>query len=143
MTSNLGSDWIGTVGRTLPADERRARAHAELEGRFRPEFLNRIDEVIVFGSLTREQLREIVGIQIHRLNSVLARQEIELSATESALDALAEEGYDPAYGARPLKRVIQRQVQNRLAEAILKGEIIPGQSVELDARGNEFVFVPR
>lgn len=143
MTSNLGSDWIGTVGRTLPADERRARAHAELEGRFSPEFLNRIDEVIVFGSLTREQLREIVGIQIHRLNSVLARQEIELSATESALDALAEEGYDPAYGARPLKRVIQRQVQNRLAEAILKGDISPGQNVELDARGNEFVFVPR
>ncbi len=143
MTSNLGSEWIGTLGRTLPAHERRARAQAELEARFRPEFLNRIDEVIVFGSLTREQLRKIVVIQIDRLNSVLAGQEIVLSVTEPALDALAEAGYDPAYGARPLKRVIQREVQNGLAEAILKGEVLPGQRVELDARGNEFVFIPR
>ncbi len=82
-------------------------------------------------------------IQIDRLNSVLAGQEIVLSVTEPALDALAEAGYDPAYGARPLKRVIQREVQNGLAEAILKGEVLPGQRVELDARGNEFVFIPR
>lgn len=142
MTSNLGSDWIGTTGRDMPENEKKKRAQRELEGRFRPEFLNRIDEVIVFGSLTREQLRDIVSIQIERLNSVLAGQNIVLTATEKALNSLAEEGFDPAYGARPLKRVIQREVQNRLAEAILKGEVVPGSTVRLDSGENGFVFIP-
>lgn len=141
MTSNLGSDWIGTVGRELPDKERKQRARNELEGRFRPEFLNRIDEVIVFGSLSREQLRRIVDIQLQRLNGVLKHQGIVLTASEEALDSLAEQGFDPAYGARPLKRVIQREVQNRLAEAILKGEVPPGSTVKLEARGSEFVFI--
>ena len=142
MTSNLGSDWIGTVGRDLSREERSRRAHGELQGRFRPEFLNRIDEVIVFDSLSREQLREIVSIQLQRLGKLLEGQGITLRATDQALDSLAELGYDPAYGARPLKRVIQREVQNRLAEAILKGEVIPGTEVTLEARENEFVLVP-
>ncbi|HPJ28681.1 MAG TPA: ATP-dependent chaperone ClpB [Candidatus Sabulitectum sp.] len=142
MTSNLGSDWIGTVGRDLSLEERNRRAQGELQARFRPEFLNRIDEVIVFDSLTREQLRDIVSIQLQRLGKLLEGQGITLRATDQALDSLAELGYDPAYGARPLKRVIQREVQNRLAEAILKGEIIPGTEVTLEARENEFVLVP-
>ncbi len=142
MTSNLGSEWIGTLGRELPDDQRKQRARNELEGRFRPEFLNRVDEVIVFDSLNREQLRQIVVIQLERLNRVLQGQGITLTASESALDSLAEMGFDPAYGARPLKRVIQREVQNRLAEAILRGEVITGGTVRLDARGDEFVFIP-
>ncbi len=142
MTSNLGSDWIGTVGRDLDPDERKRRAMQELEARFRPEFLNRIDEVIVFHSLTREQIRGIVAIQIHRLNAILKSRNLSLTASERALDLLAELGYDPAYGARPLKRVVQLEVQNRLAEAILKGEISEGSTVRIDVDGDELVFVP-
>ena len=143
MTSNLGSEWIGTLGRELTDDQRKKRARNELEGRFRPEFLNRIDEVVVFDSLNREQLRDIVVIQLERLNGILQGQDITLIASESALDSLAEMGFDPAYGARPLKRVIQREVQNHLAEAILKGEVLPGMTVSLEARGSELVFLPR
>ncbi len=142
MTSNLGSDWIGTVGRELAPEERKRRATRELEARFRPEFLNRIDEVIIFDSLSREQIRGIVSIQIQRLNSILAGQNLSIFASESALNHLAELGYDPAYGARPLKRVIQREIQNRLAEAILKGEIPEGSTVRIDLDGDSLVFIP-
>ena len=142
MTSNLGSDWIGTVGRDLPPKERIARATKELEARFRPEFLNRIDEVVVFDSLSREQIRGIVTIQIDRLNTILAGQNLSITASEKALDHLAELGYDPAYGARPLKRVVQREIQNRLAEAILKGEISEGSTVRVDLDGDKLVFIP-
>lgn len=142
MTSNLGSDWIGTIGRDLPEAERKARALRDLQGKFRPEFLNRVDEVVVFHSLTRDQLRRIVEIQLDRLNQLLSKQGITLRASEKALDSLAEAGFDPAYGARPLKRVIQREVQNRLAEAILKGEIESGSVVGVDADGTGFVLIP-
>ena len=142
MTSNLGSDWIGTIGRDLDPEERKRRATKELEAKFRPEFLNRIDEVIVFHSLTREQIRGIVAIQIEKLNAILSSQDLSLSASDSALDLLAELGYDPAYGARPLKRVVQREVQNRLAEAILKGEISEGSTVRIDIDGDDLVFIP-
>jgi len=142
MTSNLGSDWIGTVGRNLGSKERKRRATQELEARFRPEFLNRIDEVVVFHSLTREQIRGIVSIQIDRLNAILKSRNLSVAVSESALDLLAELGYDPAYGARPLKRVVQLEVQNRLAEAILKGEISDGSTVRIDIDGDELVFIP-
>ncbi len=142
MTSNLGSDWIGTVGRDLAPEERTRRATQELEARFRPEFLNRIDEIIVFDSLSREQIRGIVAIQIGRLNTILAGQNLSLTASEKALDHLAELGYDPAYGARPLKRVVQREIQNRMAEAILKGEISEGSTIRVDLDGDKLVFIP-
>jgi len=142
MTSNLGSDWIGTIGRDLDPEERKRRATKELEAKFRPEFLNRIDEVIVFHSLTREQIRGIVAIQIEKLNAILSGQNLSISASDFALDLLAELGYDPAYGARPLKRVVQREVQNRLAEAILKGEISEGSAVRIDVDGDDLVFIP-
>jgi ATP-dependent Clp protease ATP-binding subunit ClpB len=142
MTSNLGSDWIGTIGRGLDQDERKRRAAEELEAKFRPEFLNRIDEVIVFHSLTRKQIRSIVAIQIERLNEILSSQNLSISPSDSALDLLADLGYDPAYGARPLKRVVQREVQNRLAEAILKGEIPEGSTIRMDSDGDNLVFVP-
>ncbi len=143
MTSNLGSDWIGTLGRDLPRNELMNRAMRELEGRFRPEFINRLDEVIVFNSLTREEIRRIVEIQFGYLNRVLRAQEIELVPSGDAVDFLAEAGWDPAYGARPLKRVIQRMVQNRIAEAILKGGICPGQIVDLGVNHGELEFTVR
>ena len=143
MTSNLGSDWIGTIGRDLSPEEKKTRAKRELEARFRPEFLNRIDEVVIFDSLTQEQIRGIVSIQIDRLNSILAGQNLAISVSDRALDFLAELGYDPAYGARPLKRVVQREIQNRLAEAILKGEVSEGSTVKIDLDGNTLVFVPQ
>ena len=142
MTSNLGSDWIGTLGRDLPREEVLRRAMTELEGRFRPEFINRLDEVIVFNSLTREEIRRIVEIQFTSLNRILSSQEIQVVPSEEALELLAEMGWDPAYGARPLKRVIQREVQNRIAEAILRGDICPGQRVELKAAGSVLEFIP-
>ena len=142
MTSNLGSDWIGTIGRELDPEERKKRATAELEVRFRPEFLNRIDEVIIFDSLSREQIRGIVAIQIRRLNAILRSQNFTLSVSEQALDHLAEQGYDPAYGARPLKRVVRREIQNRLAEAILRGEIPDGSTIRIEIDGDSLVFIP-
>ena len=108
----------------------------------RPELLNRIDEVIIFDSLTREQIRGIVVIQIERLNAVLAGQNLSVTASDRVIEYLAELGYDPAYGARPLKRVIQREIQNRLAEAILKGEIPEGSSLRIDLDGDSLVFIP-
>ncbi|MCK5841826.1 MAG: hypothetical protein KAH31_06650, partial [Candidatus Sabulitectum sp.] len=132
----------GTVGRELAQTERDKRAIRELEAKFRPEFLNRIDEVIIFDSLTREQIRGIVVIQIERLNAVLAGQNLSVSASDRAIEHLAELGYDPAYGARPLKRVIQREVQNRLAEAILRGEVSEGSSLRIDLDGDSLVFIP-
>ncbi len=142
MTSNLGSDWIGTVGRDLPEEERKARATGELQARFRPEFLNRVDEVVIFDSLTQQQIRGIVTIQINRLNKILSGQNLTLSVSEKTLDYLAELGFDPAYGARPLKRVIQREIQNRLADAILKGEIPEGSTIRIDLDGDSLVFIP-
>ncbi len=142
MTSNLGSDWIGTVGRELAPAERDKRAIRELEAKFRPEFLNRIDEVVIFDSLTKEQIRGIVAIQIERLNAVLAGQNLSISASDSVIEYLAELGYDPDYGARPLKRVVQRKIQNKLAEAILKGEIPEGSSLRIDLDGDSLVFIP-
>jgi len=141
MTSNLGSDWIGTLGRDLPRAEVLRRAMTELESRFRPEFINRLDEVIVFNSLTREEIRRIVEIQFASLNRVLSSQDIAIVPSREALELLAELGWDPSYGARPLKRVIQREVQNRVAEAILRGDICPGQRVELVAAGSVLEFV--
>jgi ATP-dependent Clp protease ATP-binding subunit ClpB len=104
----------------------------ELRQAFRPEFLNRLDEIIVFHALTEGQLKEIVEIQLSGLRSRLAERHVELSLTDSAKTALVRNGYDPAYGARPLKRAIQREVETPLAKRILAGEIREGQSILLD-----------
>ncbi len=140
MTSNQGSDWIAESAGKLSQDELSTRAKRELEGLFRPEFLNRVDDVIVFGPLSREQIREIVDIQLDRLNRVLHDQHMAVRATDGALDWLAEVGYDPVYGARPLKRVIQRHVQNRLARLVLEGEVESGTVVEIGVEGDDLVF---
>ncbi len=139
MTSNLGSDWIAEMAGKLSQEELSERAKRELSSRFRPEFLNRVDDIIVFRPLGRDELRKIVEIQIDRLNKLLKEQNIILEPTEAALDLLAEMGYDPAYGARPLKRVIQKNVQNKLAEMIIEGTVKNGDRVELDAENGKLV----
>ncbi len=115
---------------------------AELANHFRPEFLNRLDEVIVFGQLSREQLREIVTIQIAGLDKLLLAKRIRLVLSPKAEEELALRGYDPAYGARPLKRVIQKEIQNALAMRLLKGEIREGDTVHVDVNDEGFVFTP-
>jgi ATP-dependent Clp protease ATP-binding subunit ClpB len=139
MTSNLGSQWILELGEA-DREEMERRVQEALREHFRPEFLNRVDELIVFRSLTRADIRRIVDLQIERLRRMLAEREIGLSLSDEARDALAEEGYDPHLGARPLKRTIQRRLQNPLAMQLLEGKFKPGQSVEVDVRGGAFVF---
>ena len=111
-----------------------------LREHFRPEFLNRVDEVIVFRPLTREQLASIVDIQVARLVRRLAERKIGLELTEAARALLAERGRDPVYGARPLKRTIQRLVQDELATRLLRGEFTEGDTVVVDVSGGELTF---
>jgi ATP-dependent Clp protease ATP-binding subunit ClpB len=116
------------------------RSAEDLGDRFRPEFLNRIDEVVVFEPLTREQLSEIVELQLGRLRERLSERRIEIDVTDAAKELLAEEGWDPAYGARPLKRAIQRLLENPLALRLLEGDFAEGDTVRVDAAGGELVF---
>ena len=107
---------------------------------FRPEFLNRVDDMIVFRRLTMEQLREIVDIQLEELRRRLADRQINLEVTDAAKALLAEEGFDPVYGARPLKRVIQHQIADPLAMKLLAGEFGDGDTVTIDAHGGDLTF---
>ncbi len=136
MTSNIGSRWIKELG----VETARERVMEELDRTFRPEFLNRIDEVILFRNLTREDLVQIVDIQLGRLRGLLAARRIGLEWTGAAREYLAEIGYDPVFGARPLKRVIQREVQDPLALAILRGEFVEGDVVQVDVRDGRVLF---
>jgi ATP-dependent Clp protease ATP-binding subunit ClpB len=108
--------------------------------RFRPEFLNRIDEIVQFEPLAKEQLAEIAELQLGRLRERLAERRLSLELTDAAKDALAEAGWDPAYGARPLKRAIQRLVENPLALRLLEGDFAEGDTVRVDAQEGELVF---
>jgi ATP-dependent Clp protease ATP-binding subunit ClpB len=116
------------------------RSAEEMRDRFRPEFLNRIDEIVVFEPLTREQLAEIVELQLERLRARLSERGLELELTEAAKEHLAEAGWDPTYGARPLKRALQRLVENPLALKLLEGKFEVGETVRVDARDGELVF---
>jgi ATP-dependent Clp protease ATP-binding subunit ClpB len=107
---------------------------------FRPEFINRVDEVVVFHPLLREQIRAIADIQIDYLRRRLAEHEMRLELTEAALDKLGEAGFDPVYGARPLKRAIQQRIENRLAQDILSGKFLPGDTILVDVSGEEMRF---
>jgi ATP-dependent Clp protease ATP-binding subunit ClpB len=141
MTSNIGSQAIQQIAKEGGTQAQIQEAVKEvLQTQFLPEFLNRIDETIVFHPLGRSEVRKIVGLQIDRLKRQLEANGIELQVTDRALDAIAEQGYDPTYGARPLKRVIQQEVQNPLATEILKGEFNEGSTVLLDFAADEFVF---
>jgi ATP-dependent Clp protease ATP-binding subunit ClpB len=141
MTSNIGSQAIQEItrqgGRQEDIDEAVKNA---LQANFLPEFLNRIDEVIVFHPLDTKQLRQIVKIQVSRVQKQLLQHDIQLDVTEAALDEISKLGYDPTYGARPLKRVIQQQIQNPLATEILKSNLGPETGVRVDYRDSEFTF---
>jgi ATP-dependent Clp protease ATP-binding subunit ClpB len=139
MTSNLGSQYIREMaGRD--EDEMRRKVMDVLNQSFPPEFLNRVDEIIIFHALTRADLVQVVDIQVRRLRNLLADRHIELLLTEAAKGLLAEIGYDPVYGARPLKRTIQRELQDPLALRILEGQFRDGDAVEVGAEKGAFVF---
>jgi ATP-dependent Clp protease ATP-binding subunit ClpB len=116
------------------------RSAEQMREHFRPEFLNRIDEIVVFQPLSREQIGEIVDLQLERLRGRLAERHIALELTDAAKEALAEAGWDPAYGARPLKRAIQRLVENPLALRLLDGEFGEGDTIRVDAQSGDLVF---
>jgi ATP-dependent Clp protease ATP-binding subunit ClpB len=139
MTSNLGGQLIQEM-KDRPFDEVRDAVVAVLRDHFRPEFLNRVDEVIVFKPLTQDQLQAIVDIQLARVQKRLDERKITLLVTDAARRLLVERGWDPVYGARPLKRAIQRSVQDPLAMMLLSGKFGEGDTVEVDARDGELVF---
>jgi ATP-dependent Clp protease ATP-binding subunit ClpB len=116
------------------------RSRAALTEYFRPEFLNRVDEVIEFGQLTREEIAQIVELQLARLRARLTEKEISLELTDAAKEAIVEAGWDPSFGARPLKRALQRLIENPLAMRLLEGEFAAGNTVRVDVRDGELVF---
>ncbi|MGD0950186.1 MAG: ATP-dependent chaperone ClpB [Candidatus Binatia bacterium] len=143
MTSNIGSQLILDYRGGEDADTYERMKTEVLEAlrqHFRPEFLNRVDEVVVFHSLTREQLKQIVGIQLQRLRARLAERKIELELTDAALEHFARTGYDPVYGARPLKRLLQKELETDLGRKIIAGEVRDSSRVVVDYRGNALVF---
>jgi ATP-dependent Clp protease ATP-binding subunit ClpB len=141
MTSNIGSDLILEIGGDESRyEEMKSQVLTLLRQHFRPEFLNRVDEIIIFHALTREQIRQIVSLQMRRVEQLLADQQIELLLTEEAKDYLAELGYDPMFGARPLKRVIQREIENPIATKLLENEFLPGDRILVDVANERLVF---
>ncbi|PGA16432.1 ATP-dependent Clp protease ATP-binding subunit ClpC [Priestia aryabhattai] len=147
MTSNVGADTLKRskhLGFTVEAEgqdykDMKGKVMAEMKRAFRPEFLNRIDEIIVFHSLEKPHLAEIVKLMADQLTKRLKEQEIDLELTKEAIDKIAEEGFDPEYGARPLRRAIQKHIEDRLSEELLKGVVQKGQKVTLDVDKGEFV----
>ena len=139
MTSNIGSQWIQETA-ALSREEMEKRVTEALRAHFKPEFLNRIDETIIFQNLTPEQIAEIVAIQIKKLGSRLAGKNIELSLSDAAISLIAEKGYDPVYGARPLKRLIQQVIENPLSMEILKGNIAEGARLSAEVEGDRIIF---
>ncbi|HUQ35703.1 MAG TPA: ATP-dependent chaperone ClpB [Aestuariivirga sp.] len=140
MTSNLGSEYLVALGENQDVEEVRDQVMGVVRSAFRPEFLNRLDEIILFHRLKRTHMGAIVDIQLLRLKKLLADRKIEIVLTDEARSLLAEKGYDPAYGARPLKRVIQKSIQDPLAEEILAGRVKDGDSVEVGVASGKFTF---
>jgi len=143
MTSNLGSQLI----QELSADDTpegytkmKAMVMGVVQAHFRPEFINRLDDIVVFHPLDKAQIREIAKIQLRGLEKRLAERGIRLELAEKALDFLGNVGFDPVYGARPLKRAIQQQIENPLAQKILAGDYGNGDVVRVDAEGGRLVF---
>jgi ATP-dependent Clp protease ATP-binding subunit ClpB len=141
MTSNLGSQYITELGRGDEAEMRR-RVMEAVRAHFRPEFLNRIDEIIIFHRLGEAEIAAIVDIQLDRVRRLLAERQLGLEVTAAARELLGRLGYDPAYGARPLKRAIQQHLLNPLAVAVLEGRFHPGETVRVDARDGALVLEP-
>ena len=141
MTSNIGSQWIVDLG-AKDYEEMRRRVLEAVKGHFKPEFLNRVDELVIFHGLGLEQIKAIVEIQVKRLQKRLAERQIHLGLTDKAKEWLAKEGFDPAYGARPLKRVIQKEIQDQLALKILEGKFKENDRViaDVDSKKGKLVF---
>jgi ATP-dependent Clp protease ATP-binding subunit ClpB len=141
MTSNLGSQYILDVAADEGKyEEMRSRVMEVLRNNFRPEFLNRVDETIIFHGLQKSQLRSIIQIQVQHLAHRLADQKLSLTITEPALDFLAEVGYDPVYGARPIKRAVQRYLETAIAKAILRGDYKPGETIKVAVEDERLSF---
>ncbi|MBD3366728.1 MAG: ATP-dependent chaperone ClpB [Candidatus Eisenbacteria bacterium] len=139
MTSNVGSQWIEELG-GKDDEAMRKRVMEALRSQFRPEFLNRVDEIVIFNSLTLEEIKEIVDIQLERLRTMLEDRNMSLELSDEAKEMIAREGFDPVYGARPLKRAIQREIQNPLAVAILEGDFQDGDAVRVDVKDGKTVL---
>ncbi|MBN9211646.1 MAG: AAA family ATPase [Microbacterium sp. 71-36] len=148
MTSNLGSEYLAsrsgaigftTTGREFDDADLRDRVMGKLREAMRPEFLNRIDDIVMFRKLEKEQLRDIVRLLLDRTSKRLASREVSLEVTDAAVDRLAEVGYEPEYGARPLRRVIQREIDDRIADLFVAGELVDGGAVIVDATDSGFV----
>jgi ATP-dependent Clp protease ATP-binding subunit ClpB len=140
MTSNLGAEYLVALGEGEDVDKVRDEVMAVVRASFRPEFLNRVDEIILFHRLRREDMGKIVQIQLKRLEKLLSDRKISIALDQDAIDWLAASGYDPAYGARPLKRVMQKELQDPLAERILLGEILDGSTVKVTAGSDRLNF---
>ncbi|EQD51621.1 protein disaggregation chaperone [mine drainage metagenome] len=145
MTSNLGSQLIQEIaGRGADGEaaytEMKAAVMAVVQAHFRPEFINRLDEIVVFRPLEKRRFAPIARIQITHLEKRLAERQLSLRISDRALDLLANIGFDPVFGARPLKRAVQQQLENPLARAILQGQFQPGDTIVVDAGGGEIGF---
>jgi len=140
MTSNLGSQDVRELGESASDEAVRAVVMAAVGEHFRPEFINRIDELVVFHALKKSQIRGIADIQLNRLRSRLEERDLQFNVADSAFDQLIDAGYDPVFGARPLKRAIQQQVENPLAQKILAGEFQPGDRIEVTAEEGQLQF---
>ena len=143
LTSNLGSQALSRLPENADAGEAKRDVMEAVRAHFRPEFLNRLDDQIVFDRLTREDMDGIVAIQLGRLRKRLAQRGISIDLDEGAMKWLADEGYDPVYGARPLKRVIQRSLQDQLAEMILAGDVADGDTVSVSAGADGLIVGDR
>ena len=140
MTSNLGSQYLVGLSEDQDADAARGPVMDEVRAHFRPEFLNRVDEIVLFHRLRRQDMGRIVEIQLKRLEKLLEERKIVLDLDKDAIDWLANKGYDPAYGARPLKRVMQKELQDPLAEKILMGEIRDNSTVKITSGSDRLNF---
>jgi ATP-dependent Clp protease ATP-binding subunit ClpB len=140
MTSNLGSHLIQEMSGEENYERMKAAVMEVVGHHFRPEFINRIDETVVFHPLNQAEIRQIADIQLNNLRKRLAARELGIQITDAALDLLAEAGFDPVYGARPLKRAIQQQVENPLAQQILGGKFMPGDTIAVDVADGRLTF---
>jgi ATP-dependent Clp protease ATP-binding subunit ClpB len=141
MTSNIGSEHILSVaGDDSQYEEMRKRVTDALRIHFRPEFVNRVDDIIIFHTLSREELRKIITIQLKRIERLLADQKITIQLSDAAVTHLANVGYDPVYGARPLKRAIQRQLENAIATKILENTFVEGDTIMVECVDNALTF---
>jgi ATP-dependent Clp protease ATP-binding subunit ClpB len=143
MTSNLGSQIIQELGGGDTEEQytqMKASVMGVVQAHFRPEFINRLDEIVVFRALDKKPIRQIARIQIEYLAKRLTERQLALKLSDKALDLLGNDGFDPVYGARPLKRAIQQQLENPLAREILEGKFKPGDTVTVDAQGGHLEF---